>query len=185
MAAVTNTPAPDKWDRHHVHAAQVRPSGWFAVSDAPVTRGVPGRTRLGALLALVLSVWVVAGGSASAQEKAQKGVDPSTRESRMQMRNDNDQQRWLVVDRAQAEKALRGRAMLTPQESTELFLESDVNSDGVLTRSEVPTVLAPLRASFGKYDRNQDHRLTYSEFCDYVDAMPESLVTLLSAKNGH
>lgn len=185
MAAVTNTPAPDKWDRHHVHAVHVPPSGRFADSHAPVTRGVPGRTPLGAFLALVLSAWVVACGSASAQEKPQKGVDASTRESRMQMRNDNDQQRWLIVDRAQAEKALRGRAMLTPQESTELFLKSDVNSDGVLTRSEVPTVLAPLRASFGKYDRNQDHRLTYSEFCNYIDAMPESLVALLSARGGH
>jgi hypothetical protein len=186
MAPLPDIPdSLDKPDRRRVHVANAHPSGRLAESYGSVTGGIPGRTPLLALVALVLIGWIVACGNVSAQEKPQKGVDASTRESRAQMRNDNDQQRWLVVDRAQAEKALRRRAMLTPQESTQLFLESDVNGDGVLTRSEVPAVLATLRASFGRYDRDQDHRLTYSEFCNYVDAMPESLVALISARGGH
>jgi Ca2+-binding EF-hand superfamily protein len=133
------------------------------------------------LLALALTTCLLAPGSAGAQEKPQKGVGVGALETRSQIRSDNDQQRLLTDAQAQAQESMRQRARLSAQQTTDIFLKLDVNGDGVLTRSELPAGLAGLRATFARYDRDQDHRLTYSEFCDYADAAPARVLALHGA----
>ena len=70
---------------------------------------------------------------------------------------------------------MREKPWMTPMQSTTLFLRLDRNHDKTLTRSEIPDDMSTLRADFGKYDRNGDHRLTYSEFANYTDTMPHHL----------
>ncbi|MFC5441218.1 hypothetical protein [Rhodanobacter ginsenosidimutans] len=64
---------------------------------------------------------------------------------------------------------------MTPMESTDAFLSLDRNGDMGLSRSEVPSGMPLLRARFGRYDLDGDHRLTYSEFANYTDLVPSEL----------
>ncbi len=108
-----------------------------------------------------------------AQERPQKGEAAGRREMSQQIRAANSDS--FDVKATEALRHAPKKPLLTPQESTDLFLAFDRNHDGFLSRSELPPGMVILRAQFDKYDVNHDHRLSYSEFANYADVVPNDL----------
>lgn len=121
----------------------------------------------------LLALGLLAASSTVAQDSAQKGQATGRLEMSQQIRAANSDS--LDVKATEALRHARKKPLMTPQESTDLFLALDRNDDGFLTRSELPVGMAILRAQFDRYDGNHDHRLSYSEFANYTDVVPNEL----------
>jgi hypothetical protein len=113
---------------------------------------------------------------ALAQDRPQKGAAVDKTDLRRETKTDS--QGPFSETFADVWRREHKTPLLTPLQMTEAFLELDRNHDMALTRSELPPNLAALRARFAQFDVNNDHRLTYSEFADYVDATPEEMARL-------
>lgn len=139
--------------------------------------------KLGAILimknhsATVLSGFLVIcltwAGNATAQERPQKGQDPGRLEMSQQVRAANSDS--FDEKALEALRHAHKKPLMSPLQSTDAFLALDRNHDLLLTRSELPETLPILRAQFDKYDLDHDHRLNYSEFANYTDAVPSEL----------
>ena len=128
-------------------------------------------TRVLAMLAGLWSLAAVWGGAAKAQERPQAGRDAGRLEMRQQVQNEN--RTSFETKATESLRHARKQPLMTPQESTDAFLALDRNHDGFLSRSELPPEMVILRSQFDKYDTNHDHRLSYSEFANYTDVVPD------------
>ena len=115
-------------------------------------------------------VWI---GSVTAQERPEKGQAAGKLEMSQQIRAANSDS--FDEKATEALRHARKKPLMTPLQSTEVFLRLDRNHDGLLTRSELPERMFILRAQFDKYDLDHDHRLNYSEFANYTDVIPDEL----------
>ncbi|MEW9571950.1 EF-hand domain-containing protein [Rhodanobacter sp. Si-c] len=128
-------------------------------------------TRIFAVLTGLSSLSAAWSGAANAQERPLAGRDPGRVEMRQQVQNEN--RTSFETKAVESLRHARKQPLMTPQESTEAFLALDRNRDGFLSRSELPSVMVILRSQFDKYDTDHDHRLTYSEFANYTDVVPD------------
>ena len=128
-------------------------------------------TRVLAMLAGLSSLSVAWSGAASAQERPLAGRDAGKLEMRQQVQGEN--RTSFETKATESLRHARKRPLMTPQESTDAFLALDRNHDGFLSRSELPPEMVILRSQFGKYDKDHDHRLSYSEFASYTDVVPD------------
>lgn len=121
----------------------------------------------------VLVTCLVWTGSVFAQERPQKGQSAGRLEMSQQIRAANADS--FDVKATEALRHAQKKSLMTPLQSTDVFLELDRNHDMLLTRSELPQKMVILRAQFDKYDLDHDHRLSYSEFANYTDVVPSEL----------
>ena len=121
------------------------------------------------------------GGAANAQERPLAGRDAGKLEMRQQIQSEN--RASFETKATESLRRARKQSLMTPQESTEAFLALDRNGDGFLSRSELPPEMVILRSQFGKYDTGHDHRLSYSEFANYTDVVPDERGS--AARAGH
>ncbi|MEY2169319.1 MULTISPECIES: EF-hand domain-containing protein [unclassified Rhodanobacter] len=138
-------------------------------------------TRVLAMLAGLSSLSATWSGTANAQERPQAGRDAGRLEMRQQVQNEN--RTSLETKAAESLRHARKQPLMTPQESTDAFLALDRNRDGFLSRSELPPEMVILRSQFDKYDTDRDHRLSYSEFANYTDVVPDERGS--AARAGH
>jgi len=123
------------------------------------------------MLAGLSSLAAVWSGAADAQERPLAGRDAGRLEMRQQVQGEN--RTSFETTATEALRHARKQSLMTAQESTEAFLALDRNRDGFLSRSELPPEMAILRSQFGNYDTDHDHRLSYSEFANYTDVVPD------------
>lgn len=121
----------------------------------------------------LVSVGMVRIESAVAQERPQKGQSPGRLEMTRQVQNENSKSFEMMA--TEALRHAHKRPLMTPQQSSDAFLKLDHDHDMLLSRSELPKEMAVLRAQFDKYDLDHDHRLSYSEFANYTDVVPNEL----------
>jgi len=121
-------------------------------------------------LSLAGAAWV---GSVVAQERPQKGQSAGRLETMRQIQGDNSKS--FETTATESLRHARKQPLMTPQQSTDAFLSLDRDHDMLLSRSELPREMVVLRAQFDKYDMDRDHRLSYSEFANYTDVVPDEL----------
>ena len=118
----------------------------------------------------VSATWVE---SAVAQERPQKGQSAGRVEMTRQVQGENSKS--FETTATESLRHARKRPLMTPQQSTDAFLGLDRDRDMLLSRSELPKEMIVLRGQFDKYDLDRDHRLSYSEFANYTDVVPDEL----------
>ena len=111
--------------------------------------------------------------SSVAQERPEKGQAAGRLEMTRQVQESNSKSFDTMA--TEPLRHARKKPLMTPQQSTDAFLALDRNRDMLLTRSELPKEMSILRAQFDKYDMDRDHRLSYSEFANYTDVVPDEL----------
>ena len=129
--------------------------------------------RVVAMVAGLLPAGVTWVGSAVAQERPQKGQSAGRVEMTRQIQGENSKS--FETTATESLRHARKRPLMTPQQSTDAFLGLDRDHDMLLSRSELPKEMVVLRAQFDKYDLDRDHRLSYSEFANYTDVVPDEL----------
>jgi len=129
--------------------------------------------RVVAMVAGLLSIGVTWVESSVAQERPQKGQSPDRLEMTRQVRGENSES--FDTTATESLRHARKQPQMTPQQSTDAFLSLDRDHDMLLSRSELPREMVVLRVQFDKYDLDRDHRLSYSEFANYTDAVPDEL----------
>ena len=133
--------------------------------------------RVVAMAVGLLSVSVTWVESAVAQERPQKGQSAGRLEMTRQVQGENSKS--FETTAIEVLRHARKPPLMTPLQSTEEFLGLDRGHDMLLSRSELPTEMVVLRAQFDKYDLDHDHRLSYSEFANYTDVVPDELARSL------
>lgn len=131
------------------------------------------RTRSYVIFFGFLLTCLASAGSVGAQEQPQKGQSAGRMEMSQQIRASNGES--FEEKAAESLRHSHKKPLMTPLQSTDAFLELDKNRDLQLTRSELPARMPILRAQFDKYDLDHDHRLSYSEFANYTDVVPDEL----------
>ncbi|WP_426701149.1 EF-hand domain-containing protein [Rhodanobacter sp. Col0626] len=125
------------------------------------------------MFASLFVIYLGGPGNSAAQESPQKGQSAGKLEMSQQIRAGNAES--FDVKATEALRHAHKKPLMTPMQSTDVFLGLDRNHDMALTRSELPRAMSVLRVQFDKYDLDHDHRLNYSEFANYTDVVPAEL----------